>query len=527
MTEETGGAEAVAAAIAGAKPGEPADVDDRALADLERNDWGNAQRLLARHGHNLMVIEELHRDSRDGWYHWNGQVWRSQGAWAQARRLAHETARAIVAEARALEADPPPTIKDFGDQKSLDEALARRKERIKAHHKWAVSSGNSGKVDAMLKAAATYLLRSQEELNADARRLTVANGTLELREDGTVVLGPHDRADLITQIAEVDYDEDAECPTYEAMLARVQPDAEVRGFLQRLGGYCLTGDIGEQKIVCWYGHGANGKSAVLTVWREVMGDMALTLPFSTFAADDRKRGGDATPDIARLPGKRVALASEPEVGTVLSESAIKTQASGEPLTARPLFGNQIEFMPTHKLILSFNNKPKVKGQDHGTWRRLVVVPWDQTIPEEEQDPQLARKILRAEKAGVLRWLIDGYRDWCERGLAVPDSVARAAEEYRSDSDPLADFFADLVIQGEDGTGGEIPASQFFEAYCTHSKANGREPINNTRFGKLLVERGIKREKIAGIRVYKDVRLDIPVLEGLEAKVRGDDGQGGF
>lgn len=513
-----GGPEAVASALARAAPGAPPPSDPRARAELPRNDRGNAQRLLALHGHDLAVVEEEHRDLRDGWRVWDGRRWAAGGAWAEARLKAHDTAEAIAEEVEALRDDP-----DWPAGELEPEARERaRQRRLEAHGKWAIACGNAGRIDAMLKTAVPWILRARADFDADPWRLTVRNGTLVLREDGSCELQPCDRADYITHLAAVAHRAGADAPRWRAFLEEVQPDPELRDFLQRLAGYCLTGDIMEQKIFCFYGGGANGKSVFVSILQRILGDYSVTLPFHSFAADERKRGGDATPDLARLPGKRLVVASEPEVGTRLSESVIKTQASGEVITARPLFGNQIEFWPSHKNILSFNNRPKITGLDHGTWRRVVIVPWLVRIPDERQDPQLAARVLREEAEGVLQWMLDGYRMWRERGLEVPEAARAAGAEYRDTSDPLAGFFEDVVLTGEAAAGRSVQAARLYEAYELWCRANGLEAVSATRFGRLLPERGLRRVTMAGRRFWEGIDLDEEVLANLDPAQEGQD-----
>ncbi len=127
-------------------------------------------------------------------------------------------------------------------------------------------------------------------------------------------------------------------------------------------------------------------------------------------------GADASPDIARLPGARLAVASEPDVGARFSESLLKQLAGGERMATRHLHQEFFEFDPQFKLVLSFNNRPAIRGQDEGIWRRLALVPFEVSIPDADQERRLDEKIFAAEGVGVLNWLLDGLRLWREGGL---------------------------------------------------------------------------------------------------------------
>ena len=179
----------------------------------------------------------------------------------------------------------------------------------------------------MQREAAPRRVRVADDMDRDSALLTVLNGTVELL--ARTRLREHRREDLLTRLAPVLFDEGARAPVFEAFVERIVPDAEVRAFLQRWFGYCLTGDTSEQVVVMLWGAGSNGKSTLLFCLGHVFEDLHEPLPFASFVKDDRRRGSEATPDLALLPGARLVTASEPETGARLSESMIKWMTGGE------------------------------------------------------------------------------------------------------------------------------------------------------------------------------------------------------
>lgn len=456
-----------------------------ALADKERSDLGNAERLIARHGKDLLFVRER------GWHCWTGTHWRESGAEDEVKRRAHETARSIAEEVDALQKRGPKGQPE-GDFN----------ERLKDLLKWSVSSGNEDKTRKMIAQALPYLSAAPDELDADPLELNLMNGTLRIAGACDVLRG-HDRDDLLAKVMPVEYlpDLGPEPPLFTEFLARVQPDPEIRLFLQVWCGYCLTGLTTEQKLVFNFGGGSNGKSVFIDLIAKMMGPYAVSLPFSSLLRDDRKRGADATPDLARLPGARMVRASEPEKGSRFAEATIKAITGGEEVTVRKLRHDFFDFMPQFKLILSGNHKPAIRGQDHGIWRRFLLVPWEVTIPDDQQDRGLPAKLWE-ERSGVLNWLLDGARIWLERGLVVPEVIRAKTDEYKAESDPLGRFIADCV---EAAPNENVRAQDMYEAYCRWCKPNSERPWSMTTFGKAMPERGY--EKTDGrIRVYRNVRL---------------------
>lgn len=457
---------------------------DLELTHNARNDIGNAERLRARFGHDLLCVRGL------GWHVWTGTHWELDGGEEAVKIRAQQTAVAIRREVKAIGANPP---QDVG-QKELD-------EMIEGHSKWAVCSGNSNRLTSMVTEARAHLTESSDVMDANPLLVNVKNGTLEIK-GACETLVPHDRADRISKVIDVVYDPDATCPRFDAFLERVQPDASVRLFLQRWFGYCLTGLTHEQKLVFFFGEGANGKSVMVDVISRIMGAYSVSLPFTSLLRDDNKGGGDASPDLARLPGARFVRASEPEKGSRFSEAMIKAVTGGEQMTVRQLRKEFFDFVPQFKLTLSGNHKPRVMGQDHGIWRRLKLVPWPVIIPEREWDTELVHKLF-AERSGIFNWMLDGARMYLEKGLCAPDAIEAATKEYRTDSDPLGQFVAGCV---EFDPGARVQGADMFSAYVAFCRANGEQPWKQRTFGDGLSERGFKKDRVGGYVFYIGVRL---------------------
>ncbi len=457
---------------------------DLDLAYRERNDIGNADRLLARHGDDLLYVRER------GWMVWTGTHWDGDGADHAVEMRAQTTARAIFDEVQALQSRGP----------LKHQARADHDKQVEDLFKWAYQSGFSARIDGMAKRAQPHLSVGPNALDADPAILNLANGTLHLA-GACDELREHRRGDRLAKVMDVVYDPEATCQTWHKFLNRVQPSEAVRAFLQRFVGYSLTGYTGEQTLIFNFGLGANGKSVFVDIIAKLLGPYAQTLPFESLIANDRRGGGDATPDLAELPGKRFVRASEPEQGTRFGEATVKMLTGGEQIMARRLHQGFFEFMPTFKLMLSGNHKPSIRGQDHGIWRRVRLVPWSVTIPDDERDGDLPAK-LWAERSGILNWALDGLRVWLERGLMVPDEVKGATEEYRHENDPVGRFVAECIKQSP---GMSVQAKTMYRAYCAWCRANAEKPWSMTAFGKALPERGVKRVD-GRIRYYDAVEL---------------------
>jgi len=151
-----------------------------------------------------------------------------------------------------------------------------------------------------------------------------------------------------------------------------------------------------------------------------------------------------------MQGRRYLLASETKAGKSLDEQLIKQLTGGDMITARFLRAEWFEFRPVGKIHLTSNHAVAVSDDD-ATWRRIHLIKWEQVIPEEEQDPDLAANIIRDEGPGVLAWLVRGAMHWHEVGLRAPDKATADKAEYRKDEDTLGRFIVECLDEVEPAT----------------------------------------------------------------------------
>lgn len=471
--------------------GEGGDGDlDYRCAWFPLTDLGNAERFAARNAKLFRYCPEL------GWLYWDGRRWAIHGAEERVKLAEHQCVRAIQDEAKAL----AESSADYGTRtrgRGKDAQQLFRSDDLKS---WGRESESSARLSAISKRAAAMLAIDVAKLDADPMKINVLNGTLHVRkrEEGDFVeLQPHDPDDYITKLAPVNFDGDAIAPLFRGFLDRIQPAAEgaelnaMQRFLQQWFGYSLTGDTGEQKMCFFYGRGRNGKGVLVNLMTHIAGDYAASVGIETFLDSGRARaGGQATPDLAKLPGVRMLTTSEPKKGASLEEGLVKLITGGDPIDARHLNKNFFSFTPVLKLTMQGNYRPKVSGTDDGIWGRVKLVPFGVFIPPEERDPHLVDK-LKAEASGVLNWMLDGLRLYLERGMLWPDEVERATADYRSDSDPLGRFIEACTEPAPDR---RIASSDMHALFVAWAKANGETEWSAKGLAAALKERGWASKK---------------------------------
>lgn len=436
---------------------------------FNRTDLGNAERLKCWHGEDLRYVPEW-----KSWVWWNGKRW-ERDTDGEIRRKAKLVVRQIYRNAGDIE--------DESDRKAVV--------------KYALQSESNQRIRAMIESAQAELPVTPDVFDADPFLFNAANGCVDL---GTGDLREHRRGDMLMKASPVVYRDDmfAKCERWLAFLDRIMGgNVEMIEALQRCVGYSLTGDVSEQVMFILYGTGANGKSTFIETIKVLLGDYAASAQFSSFVAGRGDSESDKPrSDLARLVGARFVSASEGETGSRLSESWIKQMTGGDTVTVRRLHELPFEFKPQFKLWLSTNHKPEIKGTDLAIWRRIRLIPFEVTIPVEEQDRTLAQR-LRKELPGILAWAVQGCLDWQKHGLAMPEKVTAATEDYREEQDILGDWFSERAELDPDA---EETAAELYRSYTNWvEEQGGGKPISRRAVGDRLRERGLMNRKAHGGR----------------------------
>jgi len=339
--------------------------------------------------------------------------------------------------------------------------------------------------------------------------LVTPTATIDLRTGEPRVALP---ADVCRHCTGAAYDPDAQAPRFRSFLDQIfAGDLAVIAYLQRLAGYCLTGDVREQVFLLLHGKGANGKSVLLSTLGFVLGSYSHVSPFKAFAQSYDKGGDVPSPELASLKGKRLIMASETREGTRLDEGTIKGLTGGEIVTARYLFGRYFSYTPEGKIFLAANHRPKVTDDSLAFWRRCHVLPFGQSFTGAAADQTLADQ-LRAEASGILNWAIAGCLDWQRVGLQPPGAVLVASASYRAANDALAGFLGDCTdpdTSDDDYTLGRDALAayrQWADREGLSAKPADKERLGARAFGDRLEDKGFIRFHSRGGTAHRRLKL---------------------
>ena len=295
------------------------------------------------------------------------------------------------------------------------------------------------------------------------------------------------------------FDPDAQCQRWEGFLDEVLPDPESRQLLQEVFGYSLTHDTSQQKFFVFVGSGGNGKSVVQQVL------LSLLEPANVSAVPLKQFGEKFA--LAVTLGKLVNLTSEAGDFTREGEEQLKRFTGGEVMQFERKYGAPFPAKPTARLIVSTNELPKIHDRSDGLWRRLIVLPFLVTIPEEKRKPHLVDE-LRQELSGIFLWAVAGAQRLQERGRFIePDSCRVAWDTFKRDSNS-ARLFLEEHYQARQG--GEVGTVALYSHYRDFCQKNTLTVLNRPDFTKevkrVFPDSTIKKVRLKGSRPHMVVGI---------------------
>ena len=337
-----------------------------------------------------------------------------------------------------------------------------------------------------------------EQWDTDLMLLNTPGGIVDLRDGSLRKSDPRAFCTKITAVAPR-----GNCPLFLEFLTKIMSgDEEMVAFIQRVLGYCLTGNTSEQAIFFNYGGGQNGKSVLMSTVSSILKDYCVAAPIETFTESKNERHPT---EIARMRGARLVTATETEAGRHWAESRLKELTGGEKIPARFMNQNFFEYVPQFKPVINGNHKPRLRSVGDAMRRRVHLLPFAVKITDEERDRHLVEK-LKAEWPGILAWMIEGCLLWQKIGLAPPEAVTKATDDYFAGEDSYANWIADCC---EKITGFVTPSNILFSSWKAWAEKGGQHVGNNSQFREEMQRLGIvwKRGKTGnyyrGLRVRQD------------------------
>ncbi|MEW1996734.1 phage/plasmid primase, P4 family [Streptomyces coelicoflavus] len=433
----------------------------------ELTDRANAKLFARLYSDRFRHVEGL------GWYCWDQYRWKRTGG-----------------EKAALWA-----AGDMAEQMPDTDPRAHFSPRELAQHRRRTQSTAGMKALLHQAQAAPGLSLDPDVLDGDIYALCTPAGVVDLKTGDLRKPDPvtdmHSRATTVAP-------QKMPIPRWNSFLSDTFGDdekgLETTRFLHILLGYSITGDVGAQILPFLYGSGANGKSVLLDVMTQILGEYANAAP-PGFLMEKGKFAEHST-ELTELHGRRIVVCSELKPNDKFNEARVKLLTGGDKITARRMRQDFFSFTPTHKLWLLGNHRPEVGTGGHAFWRRMRLIPFERVVPNHRKIDNLAVELVRDEGPGILHWLIEGARRYLDTRdpLHGPSSVRLATAAYETTEDHIGRFIGECCTKGQDGRPNpdlRVEQKLLYETYCRWCAEESIRAASSRAFaGRIRQELGL-------------------------------------
>lgn len=412
------------------------------------------------------------------WMHFDGKIWN------KAER-GRETLAAQVLVRRMMD-----YVKSLPDDSDMKKALLRKVERM------TYDTGVAGLVrSARVRGE---IAADWEDFDEKRNLVTLDNGVLDL---DTFELHPHNPDYMLTRKINASYRPDEKQGRFTQFMEEVLPDQQVREYLQRVCGYALTGEADSRVLIQLYGPSGSGKSQFMKAIFKVMGDFAKRSSDTAFQARPNSYKGPSE-DLHSLMGSRFAMMPELDEGFRLNVSLIKALTGGDPLTTRKLYGQEVTWRPEFTVFMITNHLPRVAAGEEAYWNRVKPIKFSEVFVDSmgeafnPEDRNLGERMAAEEPEVILNWVLEGLKQYRERGLDAPEQIQQWRDDYRDDVDTVRQFLNEAPGEGritkEDNA--NVTVRQLHLAYTAWCTDNQVPPLGMRKFNERMEAAGFEKHK---------------------------------
>ena len=370
-----------------------------------------------------------------------------------------------------------------------------------AYRTFVIKRRDSKYITAALKEARPMVEIDPCELDADGFLLNTPDYTVDLRK-GINGKQPHRAEDHITKCTTASPGTEGAEIWQKALDTFFCGDKSLEEYVRSIAGLILVGHVYVEALIISAGSGRNGKSTFWNVIARVLGNYSGNISADALTVGCKR---NVKPELAETKGKRLLIAAELEEGMRLNTSVVKQFCSTDEIFAEKKYKDPFSFVPSHTLVLYTNHLPKVGANDPGTWRRLVVIPFNAKIQGGGDIKNYADYIYDNAAPAILSWMIEGAERVIKSGfhIEMPECVKEATTQYRESSDWLEHFISECC---EVGNGYIAPSGQLYTCYRDFCCRTGEYTRSTTDFYAAVDFAGFTRKRTARGNVVGGLRL---------------------
>ncbi|MBE6553844.1 MAG: hypothetical protein E7666_05820 [Ruminococcaceae bacterium] len=458
--------------------------------------------------------EKLRYSSATGFLKYNGQYWEEDNLGAQELSQALTTAQLNQATeqlvtARALLQNTGAALLLDGMSLKIAEGRMNDAQReayqawrqAKEFERFALNRRASKSITSTLQEARPLLQINPRLLDKNEYLLCTPAATYDLRL-GLDGAQPHSAEDFITKITAVSPGKTGSEIWQKALNQFFCDDQELIEYVQQICGLATIGKIFVEGLIVAYGCGRNGKSTFWNTISKVLGTYSGTISSDVLTCGCQR---NVKHDLAEINGKRFLISAELQVEDRLNDSMLKKLCSTDDISGEKKYKDPLPFTPQHTLVLYTNHLPKISASDDGTWRRMILIPFNAQFDGARDVKNFSDYLFSNAGESILAWIVEGAKKviGAKYHLAIPKCVEKAIAEYREQNDWFNQF---VSVCCDVDTDYRVSSSILYKAYHKYCNESNEYPRSTTDFYNTLFSKGFEKINLSGRKIIKGLRL---------------------
>lgn len=380
-------------------------------------------------------------------------------------------------------------------------------ENATTYRNFAIKRRDSKYISAAMKEVHPMVEIDQKALDADEYLLNTPSATYDLRV-GLSSAQDHNAADLITKQTTVDPSDEGMEIWEDALSTFFCGDKDLIRYVQDIAGLSAIGKVCVEGLIIAYGEGRNGKSTFWNTLSRVLGTYSGNMSADTLTVGCKR---NVKPELAEVKGKRLIIAAELEEGMRLNTSNVKQLCSTDEIYAEKKYKDPFSFVPSHTLVLYTNHLPKVGALDDGTWRRLIVIPFNAKIEGASDIKNYADYLYEKAGGAILKWIMAGAKRVIGKKFDIkkPAVVDEAIRKYKENNDWLTHFLDDCC---EIDPSFSAKSGDVYNAYRSYCMQVGEYIRSTSDFYTALECAGFDRKRSKTARMLFGLQLKSDFLD---------------
>ncbi len=430
------------------------------IAGHPKTNRGIANIIYKKYGTEFVCINPASAVDKRLWYRFDGLIWRPKAYHVLRDYITNDTMKNyFTAEKQKFTELSENVDNELDDLKGAEKKKKQKDKKVidtQLKHVTDIfdSLETSSFIDNVIKEAGFMMINTEFEncINKNPNLIAFTNGIFDLV---TMTLREGLPSDFITITTGIDYDpKPPHIAEVKKFLSEILPIKTVRDYTLYYLASCLYGENDQQKLVVMTGEGGNGKSLLIKLIEQVMGDYMGTLDVA-YVTQKRAHSSKASPEVLSLRYKRIGIIQEPDKHDVLNMGIVKQLTGSDKMVARPLFGELVNFCNTAKLIMLCNDIPAPSSQDDGVWRRLRVINFPMKFVDDPVEPNERKRDYTIEKKfqnwhssfmGLLLKYYKRYVDVHNRKIPEPPEIKDFTNTYMEGHNDYLAFCRAMLVK---------------------------------------------------------------------------------